>query len=152
MILFLPFLLQLPFLRLPLLPLSATVLCPRGEAVLPRSCVNERGCQCCYLDYLQGAVSALNSTGPDTVSAAPSAATRLIQSVFGESALARCFSLLHTHIFTLSCQKAHREPLSLTANQFSANSFIDMTNVTSASPEQIWTSCVPRERRNIYLH
>ncbi|ROK23418.1 hypothetical protein DPX16_16462 [Anabarilius grahami] len=77
--------------------MSAAVLCPRGEAVLPRSCVNERGCQCCYLDYLQGAVSALNSTGPDTVSAAPSAATRLIQSVFGESALARCFSLLHTH-------------------------------------------------------
>jgi len=75
MILIIPFFLQLSFLRLPLLPLGVAVLCPRGEAVLPHSCVNERGCQCCYLDYLQGAVSALNSTRPDTVRAAPSAAT-----------------------------------------------------------------------------
>jgi len=57
----------------------------------------------------------------------------------------------NTHIFTRSCQKAHREPLSFTANQFSANSFIDMTNVTSASLEQIWTSCVPIERRTEYI-
>ncbi len=149
------------FSSCPFLLLKAAVLCPRGEAVLLH-CVNERGCQCCYLGDLPGAVSALNSTGPNTVSTAPSAATRLIQSVLGESTLAATTytppfhphthtnTHTHMHMFTLSCQKAHREALGPTANQFSPSSFIDLTNVTSASPEQIWTSCVPIERRTEY--
>lgn len=80
-----------------------------------------------------------------------SAQKQVIQSVFGESDLAVCLSHSHTQLFSLSLvKKAHGESLSLRAIQFKANSFIDMTNVTSASQEHIWTSYVPLGKRLEY--
>ncbi|KAL1274478.1 hypothetical protein QQF64_027292 [Cirrhinus molitorella] len=100
--------LDLTTIQLPLLLFSAAVLCPKGEAVLLLCCVNERGCQCCYLGDLQGAVSALNSTGPDTVSAALSAATRLIQSVFGKPSPILDAEVLRIEYLCMSPQASRR--------------------------------------------